>query len=315
VVRPAVLIALGLATACRPGDGATAPGPAATETEPPATEMIAIPAGSFTMGRDRSRHGDEGPAHRVELSAFWLDATLVTVADFRRYVDETGVRTSAERVGFGMAAIEGMDDWAWKKIPGASWRAPWGDEDVPPQRDDEPVVMVSWFDAANYCAHHGKRLPTEAQWEYAMRAGTTTRYPWGDEPRTESGAYGLNFWQGRDHHHNDREDGYVYLSPVRAFPPNAWGLYDPVGNVWQWVADWYDRDTYRRDADGVRDPQGPDTGWARVARGGSWWCSAHTCAGYGLFARGKSRPHAPFANNGFRCAADGPDGPGRTMER
>ncbi len=291
----AVLIAGLLLVACRP-EPATIP-------EAPDAEMIAIPAGSFTMGRDRSLRRDETPAHRVELSAFEIDATLVTVADFRRFVDATGYRTSAERFGFGMTAVEGMDDWAWKKVRGASWRAPWGPDAPIHQRDDEPVVMVSWVDAVAYCEHHGKRLPTEAEWEYAMRAGSEgTRFPWGDDPHRDDGRLGLNYWQGRDHHADTREDGYLYLSPVRAFPPNAWGIYDPVGNAWQWVADWYDRDTYRRDAAGVRDPKGPATGWARVARGGSWWCSKHACAAYGLFARGKSRPESPFANNGFRCA-------------
>ncbi len=256
------------------------------------------------MGHDVGRHVDETPAHRVTISAFSLEQTLVTVADFRRFVDTTGYRTSAERRGYGMTATEGMDDWEWSRLPGASWRAPWG-EDAPPQRDDEPVVMVSWADASAYCADLGRRLPTEAEWEYAMRAGSEgTRYPWGQRPQRPGGGYGLNYWQGDDHHHNERLDGYLYTSPVRAFAPNRWGLYDPVGNAWQWVADWYDRQTYERDAGGVTDPRGPASGWARVARGGSWWCSASACSAYGLFARGKSDPQAAFSNNGFRCAAE-----------
>jgi sulfatase modifying factor 1 len=284
-----------LVGACKPS--------APTTPAPREAEMIAIAAGSFTMGRERSLHRDEKPAHRVELSAFEIDATLVTVADFRIFVEDTGHRTSAERLGFGMTSVEGMDDWAWKNVPDASWRAPWGPSSPIEQRDDEPVVMVSWVDAVAYCEHHGKRLPTEAEWEYAMRAGSEgTRFPWGDDPHRPDGRLGLNYWQGRDHHHDTREDGFLYTSPVRAFPPNAWGIYDPVGNVWQWVADWYDASTYDHDAAGVRDPRGPSTGWARVARGGSWWCSKHACAAYGLFARGKSRPESPFANNGFRCA-------------
>jgi sulfatase modifying factor 1 len=262
---------------------------------------VHVPAGSFVMGRDHSPHPEETPAHRVTISAFDLDATLVTVARFRRYVDDTGARTSAERLGYGMVAVEGMDDWAWTHTPGASWRAPWGADAAIAQGDDEPVVMVSWNDADAFCAHYGERLPTEAEWEYAMRAGSTGRFAWGDEPTLADGSYGLNFWQGKNHHHNDRLDGYAYTSPVTAFAPNAWGLYDPYGNVWQWVSDWYAADTYANDVDAV-DPTGPSTGWARVARGGSWWCSADTCAGYGLFGRGKSKPDAPYPNNGFRCA-------------
>lgn len=269
--------------------------------------MIEIPAGTFTMGRDDASHADQRPAHEVTISAFFIDETLVTVADFREFVDATGWVTSAERLGFGMTAVEGMEDWAWVRVPGASFRAPFAPEaHVPPPRDDEPVVMVSWHDAAAYCAHRGARLPTEAEWEYAMRAGATTRFPWGDDPRRDDGALGLNFWQGSSHRKDTREDGHLYVSPVRAFRPNAWGVYDPVGNVWQWTADWYARDTYEKDAPRVVDPRGPATGWAKVARGGSWWCSARACSAYGLQARGKSRPDAPFSNNGFRCARGDP---------
>ena len=268
--------------------------------------MVDVPAGAFTMGREGSRKVDETPAHRVRISAFRIDPTLVTVADFRGFVEETGHVTSAEKYGFGLTSVEGMADWEWEKVRGATWRAPWGPDraDAMAQRDDEPVVMVSWVDADAYCRHHGKRLPTEAQWEYAMRAGSDgTRYPWGDDPRGDDGAYRLNYWQGRGHEKNERKDGFVYLSPVRQFEPNAWGIYDPVGNVWQWTADWYARDTYAKHPPDVLDPTGPESGWARVARGGSWWCSPTSCSAYGLYARGKSRPEAPFSNNGFRCVA------------
>ena len=268
--------------------------------------MIAVPTGSFTMGRDGSAHLDESPAHTVTVSAFEIDATLVTVAQFRAYVAETGVVTAAEQLGFGMSSVEGMDDWKWQKTKGANWRFPWGPDSGIVQSDDAPVVMVSWNDANAYCAHYGKRLPTEAEWEYAMRAGSSLRYPWGDEPTLPNGKYGLNFWQGADHHRNDLLDGHLYTSPVTTFPPNAWGIYDPVGNVWQWVNDWYAADTFQKDVHGVTDPQGPSTGWAKVARGGSWWCSAGTCAGYGLYGRGKSQPDAPYPNNGFRCVRASP---------
>lgn len=285
-----------------PAETVASPGP------PHGAPLLPIPAGTFVMGRDPGHAADESPPHRVTISAFSLEATLVTVADFRWFVAQTGHRTSAERFGYGKTAVVGMDDWAWDERPGLTWRAPWGD-DAPAQRDDEPVVMVSWNDASRYCAHLGRRLPTEAEWEYAMRAGSTgTRYPWGTRPQRPDGSYGLNFWQGRDHHVNEQRDGYLYTSPVRAFSPNAWGIYDPVGNVWQWVADWYAADAYARDAAGATDPQGPRTGWARVTRGGSWWCSARTCSGYGVFARGKSDPNAAFSNNGFRCAVDGHPG-------
>jgi formylglycine-generating enzyme len=274
----------------------------------PRAGMIRIARATFEMGTGQSRHADEAPPHRVELDAFDLDETVVTFADFDRFVRETGHVTTAEKLGFGMTSFEGMKDWTWKKVEGATFRAPWGREhekDIP-LSPDLPVVMVSWLDADAYCRHRGKRLPTEAEWEYAMRAGTNgTRFPWGDRPERAGKGMGLNFWQG-PHEHNQRADGYLYLSPVKAFPPNAFGLYDPVGNVWQWVQDWYAEDTYEKDrARGVaRNPRGPSNGKRKASRGGSWWCSKTTCYGYTLYARGKNAPDAVFSNNGFRCAAD-----------
>ncbi len=269
-----------------------------------ATQMVEIPAGSFIMGRDGTGHLEEGPAHKVTISRFYLDETLVTVAQFRAYVAETGVRTSAERAGHAKTSVEGMDDWAWARTPGAHWRQPWGpDATVATQRDDEPVVQISWNDANAYCEHYGKRLPTEAEWAYAMGAGARgTRYAWGDSPTDAHGNYRLNYWQGRDHKKNALSDGYLYLSPVKAFPPNAWGIYDSVGNAWQWTSDWFSTETFTHDAAGVTDPKGASEGWAKVARGGSWWCSDTSCSAYGLYGRGKSRTDAAFPNNSFRCA-------------
>lgn len=273
--------------------------------------MVAIPAGDFVMGRTDAHIADSRPRHRVTLDAFWLDATLVTIARFRAFVGATGHVTSAEKRGTGKTAIVGMKDWEWREMRGLSWRAPWGKHNAQaiPLRDDMPVTMVSWFDADAYCRWAGKRLPTEAEWEYAMRAGATTRFPWGDAPDRD-GKPGLNYWEGADHGANPAHDGWVYLSPVRAYPPNRWGLYDPSGNVWQWVSDWWSEHTFRRDATahpgGVHDPRGPATGVLKVNRGGSWWCSAGTCEGYGLVTRGKTRPGAAFSNNGFRCAKDPP---------
>jgi sulfatase modifying factor 1 len=275
----------------------------------PPAGMVAIPAGSFVRGRARSDRADETPAHRVRVSAFFLDATLVTRADFGAFVARTGYRTTAERRGFGVGAQEGMNDWEWERIPRSSWRRPYWEETPDSAaflRDDAPVVMVSFHDAEAFCREAGKRLPTEAEWEYAMRAGRGgTRYPWGDEPTRADGRFGLNYWQGSSHRKNLRLDGHVYVSPVRAFPPNDWGVYDPVGNVWQWTADWYDARTYARAArTNTIDPRGPPSGGKRVLRGGSWWCGACTCEGNGLFYRGKEVPDGAFNNIGFRCVAD-----------
>jgi sulfatase modifying factor 1 len=291
--------------------------PDCTAYAPPAAPAVAslhpgmrlVPAGTFLMGRNRSVRPDETPQHLVCLDAFHLDETLVTTQQFAQFAEDTGYKTTAEQLGYGMVSREGMKDWEWARVPGASWRQPFGAV-VPPgftPRADHPVTMVSFHDALAFCRHHGKRLPTEAEWEYAMRAGTTqTRYPWGESPVRPDGAYGLNHWQGRGHEHAESKDGWVYLSPVRAYPANAWGFFDPVGNVWQLTQDRFSDDTYRSRAKprGVHAPQGPAQGDNVVSRGGSWWCSPSTCQGYGLFYRGKARPEAPFNNVGFRCAAD-----------
>ena len=243
---------------------------------------------------------------RVCLSAFAMDAHLVTREAFGAFVREAGYRTDAERQGMGFGARLGMRDWEWERTIDGSWQRPnllpedaYAHEFVHPLA---PAVMVSWRDAAAYCAAQGKRLPTEAEWEYAMRAGSQgTRYPWGDEAADASGQYLLNYWQGKTHAENSRADGYVYVSPINAYPPNAWGLYDPVGNVWQWTSDWYAHDAYGRASE--QDPRGPDAGVEHVARGGSWWCGKCTCEGNGLYYRGKGRPNSVMNNNGFRCAA------------
>jgi len=273
-------------------------------TTPPG--MVLIPAGTFVRGRSTGP-SDQRPVHTVSVSSFFFDETLVTVAAFRRFVDETGHRTSAERLGFGKTALLGDNDWAWREVKGLSWRAPFGDALA--MQDDHPVTLVSWLDADAYCRHLNKRLPTEAEWEYAMRAGAQGRFPWGGRVGDDFAHTRMNIWEGATHKENPARDGFVYVSPVRAFPPNAWGLFDAVGNVWQWTADWYARDAYEQAARAAIDgvvvaPRGPATGRFKVARGGSWWCSSGTCSGFGLIARGKTAPDAPFANNGFRCASD-----------
>jgi formylglycine-generating enzyme len=269
-------------------------------------KQILVRGGTLVRGREGGR-ADEAPRHEVLVSDFWLDETLVTRSAFDDFVRATHHVSTADRLGYGLGASEGMDDWAWERIPGASYRRPFWEETADHAAftgPEAPVVMTSYDDAVAYCTHREARLPTEAEWEYAMRAGSmTTRYPWGEEP-TRAGRYALNFWQGESHAHNDRLDGWVYVSPVKAYPPNAWGFYDPVGNVWQWTSDWYSETTYRDTAANgvVRDPRGPSLGTQRTVRGGSWWCGACTCEGNGLFYRGKSLPSAPYNNIGFRCA-------------
>lgn len=248
---------------------------------------------------------------RVPAATFDIDATLVTRKQFSEFVDATHYVTTAEKHGAGIGSQEGMEDWAWERMPHASWRRPFKDENADTRAflaDDAPVVMVSWNDAVAYCTHFGKRLPTESEWQHAMSAGSNgTRYPWGDDPK-DGHRYLLNYWQGPSHRENLRSDGFVYVSPVRAFPPNAFGIYDAVGNVWQWTADIYEPNPHATAASHHEntEPSPPTDKKERVLRGGSWWCGACTCEGNGLFFRGKAAPDAPFNNNGFRCARDVP---------
>jgi formylglycine-generating enzyme required for sulfatase activity len=272
------------------------------------SERVHVPGGETVMGHEHAHHDDEKPVHTVRVSPFDMDATLVTVARFRAWIAESHFVTDAERAGYGMVAWEGLPDWEWKAVGGATWRAPFGPKGMAgfTLDDNQPVTQVSWSDAHAFCAEQHGRLPTEAEWEHAMRAGKSgVRFPWGDDVK-HNGAYGLNFWQAESHAHGSLDDGYLYLSPVRAYPPNAWGLYDPVGNAWQYTADWYASDAYAvraRDVVAV-DPKGPSIGARKVTRGGSWWCSLHACAAFGLYARGKSEPHATVNNVAFRCVYD-----------
>lgn len=310
-MRSTVAVAL-LVSACASSPPPQTP-PSPSSAADPHAELVEVPAGRFVMGHDGGVFRDQTPAHVVAISAFRIERTLVTVAAFRHFVESTNYVTTAERRGTGKTAILGMDDWEWREVAGLSWRHPWGEANAEhiPLTDDMPVTMVSWIDADAYCRWKGRRLPTEAEWEYAMRAGATTRFPWGDDP-TPPGRPRLNFWEGKTHHDNPASDGYVYLSPARTYPPNAWGIDDPVGNVWQWVADWYSESTFADNAAraaassdrAALDPRGPANGDHKVARGGSWWCSQRTCHGYGLVSRGKTRPEASFSNNGFRCVED-----------
>lgn len=283
--------------------------------------MVLVPAGVLHRG-NAIGPVDQRPAHAVAVAPFFMHETLVTVSAFRNYVDVSSAVTSAERAGFGKTATLGMQDWQWAEVAGATWQAPFGPEHVDdlPQRDDDPVTMVSFNDAAAFCAFYGLRLPTEIEWEYAMRAGSTARFPWGRSERSDDNTTRFNHWEGEHHDDNPALDGFVYRSPVKAYPPNAFGLYDAVGNLWQWTADWYAPDTYERVAAAstsadvviagdVAQARVPTSGTTKVARGGSWWCSANTCHGYGLVTRGKTAPQAAFSNNGFRCVQSVPVAP------
>ena len=261
--------------------------------------MVLVPAGEFTMGSSDGEN-DEKPVHRVSLDAFYLDKYEVTNKLFQKFSRETGYETTAEKEG---KAYGYTSSGEWKEISGANWRKPEGGETVfVSNRDEHPVVSMSWYDAEAYCRWAGKRLPTEAEFEYANRGGTQTTYWWGDSNpgsrrvaniADEAGKRQFSGWSimaGYD-------DGYVRTAPVGSFDPNPFGLYDTTGNVWEWTADWYGKDYYERSPS--RNPTGPSHGEYRVLRGGSW----SNEPGYVRSAdRGRSQPMNRSAAYGFRCA-------------
>jgi formylglycine-generating enzyme required for sulfatase activity len=303
--------------------------------------MAWIPPGEFTLGSDDGLP-DERPAHRVRLKGFWIDAHEVTNAEFAAFVDETGYVTTAERVPtaaeLGLppdaelpadalvpgslvlntpgpdATVDGPYEW-WRWQPGASWRHPEGREANILGRLDHPVVHVSWDDARAFAEWAGKRLPTEAEWERAARGGVDGRaYVWGDE-QIPGGIWRGNVWQGRFPVENKLADGFAGTAPVGSFEPNAYGLFDMGGNVWEWCADWYRPDAYEADADAIAtDPTGPTASWdpaepdlpKRVTRGGSFLCSDSYCLGYRPSARMKTSPDTGLMHTGFRCVSDAP---------
>lgn len=271
----------------------------------------------FSMGDsfDEGYPADgERPVHPVEVGDFHLDATAVTNAEFARFVKETGHVTDAEELGlspvFHLAydgppgnvshRVEGTP-WWWA-VRGASWRHPEGPHSGFADRQHHPVVHVTWRDAQAYCAWAGNRLPTEAEWEYAARGGLTgARYPWGDD-LTPRGSWRCNIWQGDFPTENTLDDGRLTTAPVRTYRPNAFGLWQMVGNVWESCADWFAADYYTGSPDS--DPTGPASGEERVIRGGSYLCHASYCHRYRVATRSHNTPDSATANLGFRCAND-----------
>jgi sulfatase modifying factor 1 len=273
--------------------------------EPPAAR-VSSPQWSFAMG-DGFAEGDasELPVHRVRLSPFRLDATAVTNAEFAAFVAAAGYVTDAERYGSSAVfhlLVDGAADVAgpvpgtpwWLNVRGATWRSPEGGRSSVEGRGDHPVVHVSWRDAAAYAAWAGRRLPTEAEWEYAARGGLAgKRFPWGDEPGD------CNIFRGT---FPDRPQGRVGTVAAAAGPANAYGLRNLVGNVWEWCADWFSARYYEESP--RDDPPGPPAGSERVMRGGSYLCHDSYCRRDRVAARTSNTPDSSAGNLGFRCAID-----------
>lgn len=281
--------------------------------------MVHLPGGTFLMGTEDTSGfpaDGEGPVRAVTLDSFWIDCCAVTNESFYEFVNKTNYQTEAERFGWsfvfagdlpdGGASAQEHDsvagvDW-WKRIYGATWHAPEGPGSTIAERMTHPVVHVSWNDAAAYAEWAGKRLPTEAEWEYAARGGLQqTLYPWGDE-LTPGGEHHCNIWQGEFPHRNTADDGYTSTAPVDSYPPNGFGLYATTGNVWEWCADWFSP-TWHLSAS-RHNPVGPPAGAARAMRGGSYLCHASYCNRYRVAARSSNTPDSSTTNIGFRCVRD-----------
>ncbi|CAG2151568.1 Formylglycine-generating enzyme [Cupriavidus yeoncheonensis] len=325
------------------GDGVTGP-----------AGMVHIPGGEFLMGSDsKLAQPNEKPAHKVRVHGFWMDRHHVTNAEFRQFVEATGYVTTAERppewetlkvqlppgtsrppdsalvpggmvfVGTpGPVPLQDFSQW-WRYVPGADWRHPDGPGSSIDGREEHPVVQVSWEDVQAYAGWAGKRLPTEAEWEFAARGGLEqATYAWGDRFAPQ-GKQMANVWQGQQAQPfpvlSPKAGGALGTSPVGTFPPNGYGLPDMTGNAWQWVADWYRADQFRRVAASgglQQDPRGPSDAWdpddpgvpanapRRVTRGGSFLCNEDYCLSYRPSARRGTDPYSSMSHLGFRLVMD-----------
>ena len=310
--------------------------------------MVFIPGGEFSMGCESKNESlcstpgvtyDAGPVHRVYVAPFWMDETEVTNRQFQKFVEETGYVTIAEikptAIEFPDAAEENLvtgsivftptpsavplDDYLnwWSYVPGADWKHPLGPQSSIEGKEDEPVVQIAFNDAIAYCKWAGKRLPTEAEWEFAARGGIAgDLYTWGNQLSTD-GIYHANIYQGAFpvKEGDSATDGFAGIAPVKRYKPNRYGLYDMSGNVWEWASDWYRPDYYRTlksENKVARNPQGPANSFdpaepavaKRVHRGGSFLCSDLYCNRYLLGTRGKGDEKSGSNHVGFRCVRD-----------
>ena len=301
--------------------------------------MVFIEGGVFFMGGDNNEaRSDEFPKHEVKISSFWMDQTEVTNSQFKKFIDETGYVTTAERkidwediksalppgtqkphdsllepasLVFKEIKTNNLADYSnwWSLVRNANWRQPFGPGSDIIGKENHPVVHVSWEDAYAYCEWSGKRLPTEAEYEYASRGGKLNNiYSWGNE-KIDQNEIKANSWNGIFPQTNTIKDKFYYSSPVMSFPSNGYGLYDIAGNVWEWCSDWYHSEYYSMLPEkGTKNPQGPENSYdpnepfseKKVIRGGSFLCNDSYCSGYRNAARMKNTPDSSSIHTGFR---------------
>lgn len=293
------------------------PSDRSTPTFPEDDRLVDLDGGTFLMGTDDEEYpaDGEGPVREVTVDPFRIDRYAVTNAEFLAFVRDTDYLTDAERYGWSFVFDGLLDDRArnhavgqsnaaswWVGVEGACWYRPEGPGSSVLGRLDHPVVHVSHRDARAFCEWAGRRLPTEAEWEYAARGGLTQRrFPWGDDPHPE-GEHRCNIWQGEFPTTNTAADGFVGTAPVDAFPTNGFGLANVAGNVWEWCMDWFSPTHH---VDGPREnPTGPPDGNERVIRGGSYLCHDSYCNRYRVAARTANTPDSTTGHVGFRTVAD-----------
>ncbi|XP_046853995.1 formylglycine-generating enzyme-like isoform X2 [Xenia sp. Carnegie-2017] len=278
--------------------------------------MVHLPGGEFHMGTNNPKTISDGeaPARKVKLNAFYMDQYEVSNHDFGIFVDGTSYVTEAEVFGNSFVLESKLNEdvkknitqavagspW-WLPVVGATWKHPEGPGSTIKSRLDHPVLHVSWKDALTYCKWLGKRLPTEAEWEYACRGGLHKKmFPWGNIFKVE-GKHRCNTWQGEFPVQDTAEDGYAGTAPVWKFKQNDYNLHNMVGNVWEWTSDWWD---IRHSSETKENPIGPSDGVDRVKKGGSYMCHKSFCYRYRCAARSKNTPDSSASNLGFRCAKD-----------
>jgi sulfatase modifying factor 1 len=278
-------------------------------------DMIKLEGGRFLMGTEAQEGfpaDGEGPVREVTLDAFHMDRYPVTNRQFSEFVRAAGYRTEAERFGWSFVfhthiprelvedRVRGVT-W-WCKVLGACWQRPEGPDSNIDSRPEHPVTHVSWNDAIEYCRWAGKRLPTEAEWEFAARGGLEQKtYPWGDE-LTPGGRHLCNIWQGDFPNVDTAEDGYSATAPVNTYPPNGYGFYTITGNAWEWCRDWF-HPAYHVTAT-RSNPVGPQDGVVKVMKGGSYLCHKSYCNRYRVAARTSNTADSSTTNISFRCVRD-----------